>query len=118
MSGPSSEPWNQAAKELDPMTAVTRTPKRRKPAHGVCRLTLTINRTTYNVRPIPTDRDAALKAYRLKKNDGTAYHVAQTVHGLTCDCPDFVFSRDDIDPNGCKHVKPMVACGLLERSAR
>ena len=52
------------------MATVARAPKRRKPAHGVCRLTLTINGTSYNVRPITVDRDAALKAYRLKKNDG------------------------------------------------
>ena len=97
------------------MATVTRATKRRKPAHGTCRLTLTINGTTYNVRPIAVDRDAALKAYRLKKNDGTHYNVAQTTHGLTCDCPDFVLSRDGIDPDGCKHIKAMVACGLFDR---
>ncbi len=84
-------------------------------AHGVCRLTLSTNGTTYNVRPIPTDRDAALKAYRLRKSDGTAYHVALTTHGLTCDTPDFVMSRDGIDPDGCKHIKAMVAYGLFDR---
>ena len=53
------------------MATVSRPRKRRKPAHGLCRLTLTINGTSYNVRPIAVDRDAALKAYRLKKGDGT-----------------------------------------------
>jgi hypothetical protein len=76
---------------------------------------LSINGTTYNVRPIAVDREAALKAYRLKKSNGTHYNVALTNHGLTCDCPDFVMSRDSIDPDGCKHIKAMVACGLLNR---
>ena len=97
------------------MATVSRPRKRRKPAHGTCRLSLTINGTGYNVRPIPTDADAALKAFRLRKQDGTAYHVALTTHGLTCDCPDFVMSRDGIDPDGCKHIKAMVACGLFDR---
>ena len=97
------------------MATVTRSRKTRKPAHGVCRLILTINGTNYNVRPIAFDRDAALKAYRLKKGDGTAYDVALITHGMTCDCPDFVLSRDGIDPEGCKHCKAMVACGLFDR---
>ena len=90
----------------------------RKPArnpHGVARLTLFINGTAYNVRPVQTDADAALKAYRLRKSDGTAYHVALTTHSLTCDCPDFTFNRDGIDPAGCKHIKAMVACSFFDR---
>jgi len=86
-----------------------------RPAHGSCRLTLTINGTPYDVRPIPSDAFAALKAFRLKKLDGTTYDVSQAVHGLECDCPDFVFHRDGLDPAGCKHVKALVACGLLGR---
>lgn len=84
-----------------------------RPTHGTCRLTLTVNGTAYRVRPIPADAFAALQAFRLKKFDGTTYDVALTVHGLTCDCPDFAFHRDGIDPAGCKHIKAMVACGLL-----
>ena len=86
-----------------------------RPTHGTCRLKLTINRTTYHVRPIQADAYAALKAFRLKKGDGTTYDVAETAHGLECDCPDFVFHRDGIDPAGCKHVKALVACELLAR---
>ena len=32
----------------------------------------------------------------------------------TCDCPDFTFKREGIDPEGCKHIKALVACGLIE----
>src|SRR5689334_8545174 len=67
-----------------------------RPAHGTCRLTLTINGTPYRVRPVPADSFAAIRAFRLRKADGTAYDVAETVHGHECDCPDFVFHRDGI----------------------
>jgi hypothetical protein len=36
----------------------------------------------------------------------TVYH--------TCDCPDFIFHRDGVDPDGCKHIKALVAYGLLD----
>jgi hypothetical protein len=92
-------------------------PSKRKPvrpAHGTCRLTLMINGTSYVVRPIQADDSAALKAFRLKKPDRTVYDVAQTTHGLVCDCPDFVFHHDGLDPAGCKHIKALVACGVLD----
>jgi hypothetical protein len=85
------------------------------PAHGMCRLTLTINGTEYGVKPIPCDPPAAIKAFRLRKANGTAYDVAQTTHGLVCDCPDFVFHRDGIDEAGCKHIKALVALGMLAK---
>ena len=74
------------------------------PAHGVARLTLHINGIAYAVRPIACDPAAALKAIRLRKADGTIYHIALTEHGPICDCPDFTFSREGIDPAGCKHI--------------
>jgi hypothetical protein len=94
-----------------PRRPVNRKPAR--PAHGTCRLTLTINGTSYALRRIPCDPGAALRAYRLRKADGTTYHVAATEHGAVCDCPDFTFHRDGIDPEGCKHVKALRATGLL-----
>lgn len=97
-------------------TATVNRPRRpARPAHGTCRLSLTINGVVYAVRPLPCDRPAASRSFRLRKNDGTAYHVGATPHGLVCDCPDFTFSRDGIDPAGCKHIKAMVAVGLLAR---
>src|SRR5689334_7450639 len=78
------------------------------PARAVCRLTMAINGVDYGVEPNAPGASAVLKAYRLKKADGTAYDVALTDFGLTCDCPDFLFRRDGIDPAGCKHIKAMV----------
>ncbi len=40
------------------------------------------------------------------------------VQGHTCDCPDFIFHRDGLDPGGCKHIKALVACGLLAPARR
>jgi hypothetical protein len=108
-----------------PMSMMTATPKASKLAapdvirrrvkvpHGVCRLTLDINGTAYNVRPVACDPDAAGKTFRLRKADGTAYHVAKTQHGFTCECPDWVFNREHKDVNGCKHIRSLKACGLL-----
>jgi hypothetical protein len=91
-------------------------PRRRQPAGPTqckCRLTLTVNGTPYNVRPVPADSFGARFAFRLKKLDGTIYDVVATIHGHECDCADFVFARDGVDPAGCKHIKALVACGLL-----
>jgi hypothetical protein len=92
-------------------------PRRRivGPARAVCRLTMAINGVDYRVEPSPAGAQAVARAYRLSKPDGTAYDVALTHYGLTCDCPDFIFHRDGIDPDGCKHIKAMVAYGLLDR---
>jgi hypothetical protein len=78
-------------------------------------MTISINGTDYQVNPSLAEAHEVWKAYRLTKADGTAYDVAQTIHGLTCDCPDFIFHRDGIDPDGCKHIKAMVVYGLLHR---
>ncbi len=91
-------------------------PRRRiiGPARAICRLTMEINGVDYRVEPNVSQSYAVTKAYRLCKPDGTAYDVALTDFGLTCDCPDFIFHRDGVDPDGCKHIKAMVAYGLLD----
>jgi hypothetical protein len=78
------------------------------------RLFLRIHQTFYEVQALACDPIAAEKAFRLNKSDGTLYDVARTRHGLQCDCPDFIFRRDGIDPTGCKHVKALVAEGLID----
>jgi hypothetical protein len=93
--------------------AIATTRKPARPAHGTCRLSLHVNGTCYSVRPVPCDPSAALRCYRLRKADGTAYHVSRHPWGCECTCPDFVFHRDGIDPAGCKHVKALAAVGLL-----
>lgn len=85
-----------------------------RPTHETARLSLFINGTAYHVRPLSTDPRTAIKAFRLRKFEGTEYDIAQTTHGTTCDCPDFTFRREGIAPEGCKHIKALVACGLID----
>lgn len=81
-------------------------------------LSLSINRTPYEVHPLSVDSQVAVKGYELRKGDGACYHVAQLRHGCECTCPDFIFRRDGIDPTGCKHIKALGACLMLETGAR
>jgi hypothetical protein len=90
---------------------------RRAPARDGVRSThlfLQINQTFYEVRALECDPIIAVKAFRLNKADGTLYDVAETRYGPQCDCPDFIFRRDGLDPSGCKHVKALVAEGLID----
>lgn len=82
------------------------------------RLYLTIDRFPYHVRPIVTDPVFADRAFQLTRPDGKSYDISQTRHGLTCDCPDFIYRRDGLDPAGCKHIRALVSCGLVERTER
>ncbi len=85
-----------------------------RPAHGVARLTLHINGVAYNVRPVACDPVAALTAVRLRKSDGTIYHIVLPPDGHpVCDCADYTFHRDGIDPSGCKHVRALTVVGML-----
>ncbi len=92
------------------MSTLTQPRRSVKPAHGTCRLTLHINGTPYGVRPVDSPDG---RAFRLRKPDGTAYDVAETAYGPTCDCPDFTFNRDGIDPDGCKHIRALAALTLI-----
>ncbi|QEH35567.1 hypothetical protein OJF2_41200 [Aquisphaera giovannonii] len=87
----------------------------RPSAQCTARLSLFINGGAYQVRSLAVDAPGVARAFRLRKFDGTEYDVAQTDEGITCDCPDFIFHRAGIDPDGCKHVKALVSSGLLER---
>ena len=84
----------------------------RKPVSS--QLFLSIHRNIYRVHPLECDPGIAVRAFRLNKPDGTLYDVAQTRYGPQCDCPDFVYRRDGLDPSGCKHVKALIAQGLIE----
>ena len=101
------------------MTTTTRA-RTRKPArtpHGTCRLTLTINEAAYAVKPVPCDPTAALKCYELRKADGERYHVSRHAHGIECTCPDFIFRRDGLTAEPCKHGAALIALGLLDGPA-
>jgi hypothetical protein len=89
-----------------------------KPARGTCRLTLVINGTPYRIKPVACDPSAALRCYGIRKPDGTTYHVSQHAHGAECTCPDWIYSRDGIDPAGCKHIRSMATFGLILADVR
>ncbi len=78
------------------------------------RLDLTIGGTSYALEPIASRARSRSAAFRLVKRDGTIYDVESTTHGPVCDCPDYVFRRDGLDPTGCKHIKALVGSGLIE----
>lgn len=67
----------------------------------------------YALRPLTCDSAVGLRAYRLLKDDGTIYDVIETHFGPECDCPDFIFRRDGLDPSGCKHVQALTSVGML-----
>lgn len=77
------------------------------------RLVLTIADTEYQFRALAADAAIGRTAFRLMKEDGTIYDVVQTPYGPECDCPDFIFRRDGLDPQGCKHVQALVAAGMI-----
>jgi hypothetical protein len=79
---------------------------------GLCGLTLRINSEPYKVRPLPAEF-GGLKAFRLTKTDGTFHDVSRGAYGMECTSGDFVWRRDGIDPEGCKHIRSVRACGLL-----
>ncbi len=84
-----------------------------------CRLTLTIDGVHFSVRPIQSEDDQIHRAFRLRRKpfrSGVIFDVAETVHGAVCDCPDFVFRRDGLDPRGCLHIRAMRAVGLLNKA--
>ena len=87
----------------------------RKPkAPDVCRLSVTIRGTHYTARPIRAESSDVVRAWRLRKADGTTHDVADTIDGATCDCGDFVYRHEGIDALGCKHIRALRALGLLD----
>lgn len=76
-----------------------------------CRLEVVIRGERYTARPLASEDGPA---WRLRKqSDGSTRDVSSHPHGAECDCADFVFRRDGIDPKGCKHVRALKVLGLL-----
>ena len=82
------------------------------PAPPAVSMVITIGQAGYRVTPLPLAFDAT-RAYRLTKADATAYDLEETADGVSCDCPDWTFRRDSIDPLGCKHIRAARAVGLF-----
>lgn len=83
----------------------------------IATLTLSINQTWYDVTPIRGIQDLeVVRAWRLARRnvDGAVYDVSERIDGLECTCPDFEVRRRGLDASGCKHIKSMVAVGLID----
>lgn len=53
---------------------------------NICRLTATIRGVPYGVTPVHAEASDVIKAWKLRKRDGTEYVVADTIDGATCEC--------------------------------
>jgi hypothetical protein len=88
----------------------------RTKAPDTCRLSVTIRGTSYSVRPIRPEADDVVRAWRLRRANGTCYDVADTADGQVCDCADHVY-RHEGNGTACKHVRALRALGLLDGEA-
>jgi hypothetical protein len=88
--------------------------KSKTKAPDVCKSTVHIRGVCYSARPVRPEASDIIRAWRLRRADGTAYVVAETIDGATCECGDFVFRHDGRDHEGCKHVRGLRALGLID----
>jgi len=97
-----------------------RTPVHEPARPGTCRLVLQIRGRNYALRPLDNQMCPGYRAWALRKPDPerTTYNVADTPHGAVCDCASFTFKHDGRDAVGCKHIRALRACHLIDRSAQ
>ncbi len=81
--------------------------------HGTCRLTLTIDNTEYRLSRSPTVRHGWHLKKRSRPRAGTVYCVLTHKGIVSCTCPDSTQGGAV-----CKHVRALVACGLVSKHAR
>jgi predicted nucleic acid-binding Zn finger protein len=79
----------------------------------ICRLSLSIGNERYGLSRLDRAGEATLEAWRLVKGDGTTYDCTLSEGGPSCDCPDFIWRREGVSPDGCKHIRGLEAVGLL-----
>lgn len=101
-------------------------PKEVPTVHGRAKLadgTLTIERELLNGHTITTEyRVEFLKpqsviadpTIRLHRTDGSIIDIYNVDGYWLCDCWDFMSRRDNIDPDGCKHIRSLRACGVVQ----
>jgi hypothetical protein len=87
---------------------------RTTPPPDTCRLSVTIRGTCYTARPVRAETPDVIRAWRLRRPDGEAYTVADTIDGQQCTCADFVYRHEGLDAIGCKHVRALRALGLID----
>ena len=66
----------------------------------VCRLSVHIRGVAYTARPIRPELSEVIRAWQLRKPDGTTYTIADTIDGAACDCADFTYRHDGHDQIG------------------
>lgn len=82
----------------------------RTTATDTCDLTLTIRGDRYRVRPVRADYG---RGWRLHKLGAQSVHqVVEHPAGPLCSCGDWTY-RPDVRGSGCKHVRALVALGLI-----
>ncbi len=88
----------------------------RSPRHGTCKLRVFINSDEYSLKRQPAPQPS-VRVWALRKltgdRAGAAYTVRRAAGRITCSCPDFANNNF-----ACKHVKALVALGLLSGRKR
>jgi len=54
------------------------------------------------------DASEVAEAWTFQKKDGTNYTVSRDAHGISCECPDFVFRHKDEQGLCCKHAAALL----------
>lgn len=91
----------------------------RKAAEHRAGLLLYIDGVGYWLRPQePPAGEGWVRSWRLRKEgakgDEGRYDVAAHRDGYrTCTCGDFIWRRDQVNPEGCKHARALAAFTLL-----
>ena len=90
--------------------------KARSPRHGTCKLRVFINSDEYSLKRQPAPARGA-RRWLLKKltgeRAGTAYAVTRSDGRASCTCPDHRNNKFS-----CKHIKALVALGVLSGRTR
>ena len=90
--------------------------KARSPRHGTCKLRVFINSDEYSLKRQPAPEPGA-RRWALTKRTGTragaVYQVVRATGRIICSCPDHQNNKFS-----CKHIKALVALGLLSGRKR
>ncbi len=90
--------------------------KARSLRHGTCKIRVFINSDEYSLKRQPAPQ-LSVRVWALRKltgdRAGAVYQVVRAAGRSTCSCPDFANNKFT-----CKHLKALVALGLLSGRKR
>ena len=96
------------------MSTVVEPPAGRRQQTHTFTITFTVEGTDYFVIPLHPDADVAVRAFRFKKSSGESYDVRLDAEGhFGCECKGFLRWGMCRDGRGCKHIKCLVAAGMM-----